>query len=136
MAKPGSMAKQGQAAHDQFAPALRVSDDSAEMEARGRMLTEYGDLRRRLASLMAEASEIGAEFQELSNQLRMCPNVVSIDGLMAPNSSKPAFAQSLFETKRLVTLVSEIRSTIERKNEIQERLQDIGILDAYGQFRY
>jgi hypothetical protein len=106
------------------------------MEARGRMLTEYGDLRRRLAELMAEASSLGAEFQELSNQLRMCPNVVTIDGLIPPNSNKAAFVQSLFDTSTLVALVSEIRQTIVRKNDIQERLQDLGILDAYGQFRY
>jgi len=111
-------------------------EDATEMEARGRMLTEYGDLRRRLAALMAEASSLGAEFQELSNQLRMCPNVVAVDGLIPPNSSKPVFRQSLFETSTLVALVSEIRQAIDRKNEIQERLQDIGILDAYGQFRY
>ena len=88
------------------------------------------------AELMAEASSIGAEFQELSNQLRMCPNVVAIDGLIPPNSSKPVFSLSLFEPDRLIALVSEIRQTISRKNEIQERLQDLGILDAYGQFRY
>ena len=113
-----------------------LAQEAREMEARGRMLTEYGDLRRRLAELMAEASSLGTEFQELSNQLRMCPNVVTIDGLIPPNSNKAAFAQSLFETTTLVALVSEIRQTIVRKNDIQERLQDIGILDAYGQFRY
>ena len=113
-----------------------TQEDAREMEARGRMLTEYGDLRRRLAELMAEASSIGAEFQELSNQLRMCPNVVTIEGLIPTNSNKAPFAQSLFETTTLVALVSEIRQTIVRKNDIQERLQDLGILDAYGQFRY
>jgi len=111
-------------------------DDAREMEARGRMLTEYGDLRRRLAELMAEASRIGAEFQELSSQLRMCPNVVAIEGLIAPNSNKAPFSPSLFQTGGLVDLVSEIRETMARKSEIQERLQDLGILDAYGQFRY
>lgn len=111
-------------------------DDALEMETRGRMLTEYGELRRRLSALMEEASGLGAEFQELSNQLRMCPNVVSIEGLNTPNSTKQVFGPSLFDTGRLVSLVAEIRQTIDRKNAIQERLQDIGILDAYGQFRY
>ena len=128
----------------QDAPDLRVKPpdatgdlaDAQEMEARGRMLTEYGDLRRRLAELMAEASRIGAEFQELSKQLRMCPNVVTIEGMNPPNSNKEVFAESLFETPTLVALVSDIRQTIVRKNDIQERLQDLGILDAYGQFRY
>jgi len=111
-------------------------EDAREMEIRGRMLTRYGDLRRRLAALMAEASGIGAEFQELANQLRMCPNVVAVDGLLPANSGKPAFSQALFDAQTLVDLVVEIRETIARKNEIQERLQDIGILDDYGQFRY
>lgn len=114
----------------------QARDDAQVMEARGRMLTQYGELRRRLAELMAEASSLGAEFQELSNQLRLCPNIVSIEGLIAPNSDKAPFAQSLFETRELVALVSEIRETIERKNDVQGRLQDLGILDAYGQFRY
>jgi hypothetical protein len=111
-------------------------EDAREMEARGRMLTEYGALRRRLAALMGDASSLGAEFQELSNQLRMCPNVVSLEGLIAPNSTRAPFAQSLFDTARLAELVAEIRATIERKNEIQEQLREIGVLDAFGQLRY
>lgn len=130
------MAREARAVEGVLHGGPRRADDAAEMEARGRMLTEYGDLRRRLAGLMAEASAIGAEFQELSNQLRMCPNVVSVEGLITPNSSKPVFSQALFDTARLEALVSEIRITIARKNEIQDCLQDIGILDAYGQFRY
>jgi hypothetical protein len=137
------MAKQAKAidgVQDRKGAPVRESEfsraDAREMEARGRMLTEYGELRRHLADLMADASSLGAEFQELSSQLRMCPNVVTIDGLIAPNSDKPAFAPSLFETGAIVALVSEIRDTIAKKNDIQERLQDLGILDAYGQFRY
>jgi hypothetical protein len=130
------MAREARAVESVLRAGKQQGEDAAEMEARGRMLTEYGDLRRRLAGLMAEASAIAAEYQELSNQLRLCPNVVSIEGLITPNSSKPVFSQSLFDTDRLGALVGEIRSTIERKNEIQDRLHDIGILDAYGQFRY
>jgi hypothetical protein len=126
------MAKEAKAIHVSTA----APDDAREMEARGRLLTEYGDIRRRLVALMAEASDLGTEFQELSSQLRMCPNVVTVDGLIVPNSTKPVFRPSLFEPVRLVELVSDIRETIARKNEIQERLQDIGILDAYGQFRF
>ncbi len=110
--------------------------DSQEMEARGRLLTEYGELSRQLSRLMAEASSLGAEFQELSTQLRTCPNVVSVENLLDRNSNKPVFAQELFDAHKLVALISEIRDKIARKNTIQEGLQDIGILDAYGQFRY
>lgn len=131
------MAKQAKAVPFPPGSETRVRDDDArEMEARGRMLTEYGALRRRLAFLMGEASGLGAEYQELSDQLRMCPNVVSVEGLIGPNSSRPVFSQSLFQAGRLVELVSEIRETIERKNAIQEQLRELGILDAFGQLRY
>lgn len=131
------MAKQAKAAPLSLGSDPReIRDDAGEMEARGRMLTEYGALRRRLAFLMGEASSLGAEYQELSDQLRMCPNVVSVEGLISPNSSRPVFAESLFEADRLVQLVFEIRETLERRNEIQERLRELGILDAFGQLRY
>ena len=90
--------------------------DEQEMAARGRMVTEYADLKRRLLTLYEEAKRLGKMLETFGHQLGNDPGT-------------PGLQSTLPNIDRIPALLAEYREASEHKIRIEKSLREMGILD-------
>ncbi|MGD0100497.1 MAG: hypothetical protein ABSC60_09140 [Acidobacteriota bacterium] len=102
-----------------------------EMAARGRLITDYGDSKKRLAILEAEADRIGGSLQELGKML-----ATDSDSLFFRNQSVrddypslPHFDSTLDEVSRIPALALDIRETKDKLKKLRPKLEALGLLE-------
>lgn len=102
-----------------------------EDAAIGRMVSEYGDSKKRLQVLTEEAHRLGAMFSELGVCLTTNPQNLSIDG----EPMNPSFSQFRHELKsrsldaeKLKSLVNDIRKTSLDIERLEPKVKELGLL--------
>ncbi|MBZ5535348.1 MAG: hypothetical protein LAO31_05280 [Acidobacteriia bacterium] len=102
-----------------------------EDAAIGRMVSEYGDAKKKLLVLTEEAHRLGVMLSELGLCLATNPQNLSIDGEpMNPSFSK--FRHELksrsLDAEKLKSLVNDIRKTILDIERLEPKVKDLGLV--------
>ena len=102
-----------------------------EMAARGRLITDYAEVKKHLATLEGEASRIGKILGEISRQLLNQPDRLIFEGqsYTAEYMSLASFERIDVDAQRLPALVDEIRNTKEELRRLREKVAPLGIID-------
>jgi hypothetical protein len=86
-----------------------------EMTARGRIITEYAELRKRLASLQNEARLIGEKLYSLGRPLQ--------EGILV----KPGNDLAWLDREKIQSLVNDLWETNQKVNNLRLKIKELGL---------
>jgi hypothetical protein len=89
--------------------------ENDEMAARGRIVTEYADLRKRLVSLQNEARLIGEKLYSLGQPLQ--------GGVLV----KPGGDLAWLDRDKIQSLLNDLWETNQKVNELRLKVKELGI---------
>jgi hypothetical protein len=100
-----------------------------EMAARGRLITDYGDAKKRLVTLQAEAERIGSSLQELGKILANNPENLFFRNQSVGDDypSLRHFDDALNEASKIPGLALEIRETKAKLERLRPKVEALGI---------
>ena len=105
-----------------------MSSDEQRTLAAG-LLLERVELKRDIAQLKVELTKRADAFVKLGNLLRSSPQVINMDDQgMPPDqaSRSQKFASDDFDSKRIATLVGELRTKSDRFVAVEQQIRGMG----------
>jgi hypothetical protein len=93
------------------------------------LLLERVELKRDIAQLKADLVKRADAFVKLGNLLRSSPHVINLDDQeMSPDQAARAqkFSSEEFDSKRIATLVKELRIKADRLVAVEQEIRDMG----------
>jgi len=89
--------------------------ESDEMAARGRIVTEYTELRKHLALLQNEATLIGEKLYNLGHPLK--------EGILVQPGGELAWLDGV----KIQRLINEIWQTSQKVNALRQKVKELGV---------
>ena len=88
--------------------------ENDEMAARGRIVTEYGELTKHMATLQEEARVLGEQMVKLGHSLA--------EGILV----RPG-GLSFLDRQKVENLISDLWKTNETRNILRQRIKELGL---------
>lgn len=88
--------------------------ENDEMAARGRMVTQYGELTKHMATLYEEARILGEELVKLGRALA--------EGMLVQPGELP-----FLDRQKVESLISDLWETNKTKNTLRQRIKELGL---------
>lgn len=99
-----------------------------ELEAVGKLVTEYKDVKRRLDSLQHEAVRVGQILEGLGKALLAHPQNVSLDGQSMPmdyHGSREDFPATSLNPDHIKKLTDDLRSAYVEINRLTPKIKEL-----------